>query len=313
MNLVSNAIKFTKVGNVQLKVEALTTKKEQQKICLSVTDTGIGMTQEQIENLFKPFTQADPSTTRQFGGTGLGLTISKQLLTQMQGTISLTSGKHEGTSFRITLPLQRQKPKEDVGTFGGRKFDKILKEQRHLHIFSDNDQGKTLVQDMQIIVDVAFDTYNFDDLTTIIKSRDGKTKDVFVIILAPEIARAKAQIAELKTCIVPHQSHYFLIFGYHIETTTGFSFDGISFDHSYFLLPVSAQDIITILEDRIAYESFDQVSDGQKSRERRLDFSDVHFLLVEDNDINHQIAREILEARFAEVTWAENGKVAWIW
>ena len=85
MNLVSNAIKFTKVGNVQAKVEALTTKKEQQKICLSVTDTGIGMTQEQIENLFKPFTQADPSTTHvQFGGTGLGLTISKQLLTQMQ-------------------------------------------------------------------------------------------------------------------------------------------------------------------------------------------------------------------------------------
>ena len=87
MNLVSNAIKFTKVGNVQLGGDHYNTE-EIQKIRLSVNDTGIGLTQEQIENLFKPFTQADASTTRQFGGTGLGLSITKQLVTQLQGTIS---------------------------------------------------------------------------------------------------------------------------------------------------------------------------------------------------------------------------------
>ena len=75
-------------------------------------------------------------------------------------------------------------------------------------------------------------------------------------------------------------------------------------------MPLSAQDIFANLEDLIAYESYDQIADEDKSQKRRYDFSGVHFLLAEDNDINHQIAREILESRFAEVTWAENGKVA---
>ncbi len=88
-NLVSNAIKFTQQGEVAVRYELMSQQKEQSQLFFSVTDTGIGLDDEQQQNLFERFTQADSSTTRQFGGTGLGLSISKQLVEMMGGEIGV--------------------------------------------------------------------------------------------------------------------------------------------------------------------------------------------------------------------------------
>ena len=106
-NLVSNAIKFTPQGK---KIEFKVAYKDS-KLLVNVNDEGIGLSQEAQEKIFKPFEQADNSTTRTYGGTGLGLSIVLNLVKQMQGEISLTSVEGKGSNFGVSLPLQElQKP-----------------------------------------------------------------------------------------------------------------------------------------------------------------------------------------------------------
>jgi signal transduction histidine kinase/AmiR/NasT family two-component response regulator len=103
INLVGNAIKFTEVGNVRLVARTLNVKSQDPKLQFEIVDSGIGMTETQIATLFKPFSQADSSTTRKFGGTGLGLTISKRLAEQLEGDISVKSTPGQGSTFVVTL------------------------------------------------------------------------------------------------------------------------------------------------------------------------------------------------------------------
>jgi PAS domain S-box-containing protein len=121
MNLVGNGIKFTDEGSIRIQVRTLnciapgTTNLE-----ISVTDTGIGMTEVQQSQLFQAFTQVDSSSKRRFGGTGLGLTISKRLVELMGGTIGVESKHMEGSRFWVRLPLrvvesQALAPRDDVG------------------------------------------------------------------------------------------------------------------------------------------------------------------------------------------------------
>lgn len=102
-NLLSNACKFTKEGDVTIVIKALT-KNNREFIAFSVKDSGIGIKDEQMAKLFQPFAQADSSTTRNFGGTGLGLTITKKFSEILGGEITVTSEYGVGTTFTITLP-----------------------------------------------------------------------------------------------------------------------------------------------------------------------------------------------------------------
>lgn len=104
-NLLSNAAKFTQDGEVDLTVELRDTAGEIPFVAFVVRDTGIGMTDEQMQEIFKEFTQADASTTRRYGGTGLGLTISRRLCQLMGGDITVASHVGEGTTFTILVPL----------------------------------------------------------------------------------------------------------------------------------------------------------------------------------------------------------------
>ena len=100
VNLLGNAVKFTEQGHVQLSVRYV-----DGALHLDVLDTGIGITPAQIERIFDPFAQADASTTRRFGGTGLGTTISRQLVELMQGQIAVQSQEGVGSVFSVRLPL----------------------------------------------------------------------------------------------------------------------------------------------------------------------------------------------------------------
>ena len=110
-NLLSNAAKFSENGTITLRVSKSEGQRAKGVSCLhfSVTDTGIGMTPEQIGRLFQPFTQADSSTTRQYGGTGLGLAICRKFCEMMGGKIAVESEPGKGSTFRVELPI-------DLGT-----------------------------------------------------------------------------------------------------------------------------------------------------------------------------------------------------
>lgn len=107
-NLLSNACKFTKDGTVTIDVKA-SSKGNREFVSFAVSDSGIGITEEQMAKLFQPFSQADSSTTRNFGGTGLGLTITKKFSEILGGEIIVTSESGVGTTFTLVLPRNTRK------------------------------------------------------------------------------------------------------------------------------------------------------------------------------------------------------------
>jgi len=105
LNLLSNAVKFTESGEVVVETDVAERTEDQVRLRVRVTDTGIGLSAEEQARLFQAFSQADSSTTRRFGGTGLGLTISQRLAQLMGGDISLDSRRGEGSTFAVTVTL----------------------------------------------------------------------------------------------------------------------------------------------------------------------------------------------------------------
>src|ERR1700685_464657 len=103
VNLIGNAIKFTEVGRIDLKISDLGAGSPNIVLRVEVIDTGIGMTPEQTTRLFMPFTQGDGSITRKFGGTGLGLTISRQLARILGGDVTATGQAGIGSAFTVTV------------------------------------------------------------------------------------------------------------------------------------------------------------------------------------------------------------------
>ena len=110
LNLTGNAIKFTQEGSVTIKTSLVDESATEATVQFDVIDTGIGIEENRLGKIFESFTQADDSTTRQFGGTGLGLTISKQLIQLMKGTISVQSEVDKGTQFTFKVTLEKQAP-----------------------------------------------------------------------------------------------------------------------------------------------------------------------------------------------------------
>ena len=137
-NLVSNAIKFTDRGAIQIHVKKRAEMRAQTEVLFSVTDSGIGISPEQQEGLFKPFSQADASTTRTFGGTGLGLVICKRIVELMGGRIGVQSEPGKGSTFWFTVPLHKA-----VGDIAPARTE--LRGARALVVTTDAELSKRLV------------------------------------------------------------------------------------------------------------------------------------------------------------------------
>lgn len=122
LNLADNAIKFTEQGSVMIHAQLVKNSADHSNIYFSVIDTGIGLTEQELERLFQPFSQADSSTTRKYGGTGLGLAISKRLVELMDGEIGVESEKNNGAVFWFNLSF-----KNDVKTANSNGKAKTVK------------------------------------------------------------------------------------------------------------------------------------------------------------------------------------------
>lgn len=107
VNLLNNAVKFTERGRISLRLEIKTDESERVTVEIAVSDTGVGIAPEAVDHVFEPFVQEDASSARKFGGTGLGLAICRHLVQLMGGRVTLESGLGEGSTFRVTLTLDR--------------------------------------------------------------------------------------------------------------------------------------------------------------------------------------------------------------
>ncbi|CAN5528490.1 hypothetical protein BH09VER1_BH09VER1_22880 [soil metagenome] len=160
-NLLSNAVKFTSRGEVSLRVEPGTMPDGRTAIHFQVSDTGIGISEEKIAELFKPFSQLDASTTRRFGGTGLGLAICRALVSNMGGQVELTSRERTGTDVHVLipfitaeaetehgeLPFATMDPAETNAPASAKKFPTLAPENASLHILvaEDNPINRRLI------------------------------------------------------------------------------------------------------------------------------------------------------------------------
>lgn len=128
INLIGNSIKFTEKGEIVVNVKALERKGDDLTLHFSVKDTGIGISKERLSKIFESFTQADSSTTRKYGGTGLGLTISKQLVEKMNGKIWVESEIGKGSTFHFTIrSLAVERPEEKKKATEKRPVESALK------------------------------------------------------------------------------------------------------------------------------------------------------------------------------------------
>ncbi len=120
-NLISNAIKFTHKGSIHISVTGQRKQANEHTLLFAITDTGIGIAKESQHKIFEPFSQADASTTRKYGGTGLGLTITKQLVKKMGGVLEVESTLGKGSTFyfTLTLPSAEQGPLKDRAILKG--------------------------------------------------------------------------------------------------------------------------------------------------------------------------------------------------
>jgi len=125
INLLSNAIKFTSTGVIDFQMNVKDINEDNVTVCFEVTDTGIGMTPEQIEVIYEPFVQVESGNTRKYGGTGLGLTITKSIVEMMGGTIAVESTPGKGSKFSFELKLDLFKAEQEVSDqaayFGSKK------------------------------------------------------------------------------------------------------------------------------------------------------------------------------------------------
>ncbi|MCL7487501.1 MAG: PAS domain S-box protein [Desulfobulbaceae bacterium] len=220
INLVNNAVKFTSDGQIIVKARAISVEAEKAVIEFTVSDTGIGMDPAQVESLFLPFTQADGSISRQYGGTGLGLTICKRLVEMMGGEIRVTSVIDKGSTFNFTLELPCQENISatnrslhgvkaiviDANPESRRLLDHFLKSadirtvsagaiEEADEAFSDNGGGGTKQPDL-LVVDATSSAFRVTPVYDWLKDHP-KVKTIFITGLAinPELKENKTVYA----------------------------------------------------------------------------------------------------------------------
>lgn len=144
-NLVGNAIKFTEKGDVEVSIRKLSQNDSNCRLEFAVRDTGIGLTEQQISTLFRPFTQAQSDTARLYGGTGLGLAICQRIVLLMGGRISVTSAPGKGSIFTFTAEFT---PVAEPGLQGHKRIGRSSLQGRRVMVVDDNDTARTALADM---------------------------------------------------------------------------------------------------------------------------------------------------------------------
>lgn len=292
LNLVSNAIKFTRNGSVKISIDFEPTEEQKIQLSLSILDTGIGMTQQQLSNVFRPFTQADGSTSRKFGGTGLGLSIVKQLLEMMGGSIHAESTHNVGSEFVVKLEL------EAINN-GQRIFSKPNEFKAHVFYYSinhsqlaPNNYLKALDPEyMTITSDTAgmyIENAGSDDILIFDVDNMESYKDIRPHI---DLAMKKKRQIGLITNTQPSTLPAILTQKLNIPVLTH---------------PFSTSSFIDFINRVMGIKSAGIGQESIKVQQPRAKLSG-HVLLVEDNQINQVVASEMLKQYGLTYDTAEDG------
>ena len=312
-NLVGNAVKFTEKGQIHIQVEQVAAVPGQATLRFTVNDSGIGMTQEQMARLFHAFTQADGSITRKYGGSGLGLTISKRLVEKMGGDIAVSSALGKGSTFTFTLTLpvpQHAKITRSPTDLRG----------MHVLVVDDLDISRSILS--ELLTKWGFrvsEAANGREALALLERVDSTADQVELLLLdwkmpemdGVEVARRVQRLAAAHG--IPHLPVIIMVTAYSkeqlLENARGVPLDAI------LTKPVTSSGLFdTIIRFQggpVLEQALGKAEIVQPDLRARLAaIHGAHILLVEDNEINQQVAREFLERSGMSVTLAENGAEA---
>lgn len=287
INIVGNAIKFTDIGFVALHISSEPKQESYSELIFSVTDTGIGMKKSQQNRLFEAFTQADSSIEEKFGGTGLGLVISKKLAQLLHGDIDFESQYSKGSTFTVRIPVEcKQQSYKPFPSLLGKRICLV-------------DSQKTCIIGIQNMLDLwgcCTDIYTQtpDELSSydlviinLCKScmNDDKVKSF--------IPNEQSPIPIL--AIVSTRSHK------ELNEIMNYGFDSAVF-HS------SKNDYIQQVASNLIENDMTPIITSTPSNKSTFSWSELKILVVDDNDINLKLAEIVLTKNNAQVVTANNGQ-----
>jgi len=310
INLVGNAIKFTSSGEVGLKITVPNIPGEPRILHFIVSDTGIGIPEGKQKSIFDPFSQADTSTTRKFGGTGLGLTISARLVTMMGGKIWVESKAGEGSQFHFTMPLV-----DATETFtNGQKVPSEVFRGVKVLIVDDNRTNRRILEGMlkfweMITVAVASGAEGIEELLSV-----SSQTDPFELVISDvhmpgmngfefiERVRQELELSRAKIMLL---------------TSAGRRGDAARCDQlgisAYLTKPVRQSELRDVIAKMLGHDH-DSVPSSVITRYSLANPADnnatLRVLLAEDNPVNQRLASRLLEKRGHRVTIANNGHEA---
>jgi two-component system sensor histidine kinase/response regulator len=310
INLANNAVKFTPAGEVRLSISVEQTLGDQVLLLFRVSDTGIGLSPEQIGKLFKSFSQADASTTRNYGGTGLGLTISKSLAQAMGGEVGVESTLGKGSTFWFTVRLRQG----SCAPLVARPTPALLGSR--VLVVDDNEASALLLCDMLSELGFVVQQVNSGQAALDCMAAANQTDKPYEFLLMDwqmpgmdglqTVKAMQALHIQAATCVLMVTAHR------RQELLNGAHQLGIEHVLSK---PVSGSLLLNAMMQirglAVAQGGSQDAGSNTSLQEAHLDaLAGTRVLLVEDNEINQQVACELLHAVGFVVDVADNGEIA---
>lgn len=311
INLANNAIKFTDSGSVTLHAKLERKNKEKVKLYFEVIDTGIGIAEDRREQIFGSFTQADSTTTRRYGGTGLGLTISKQLTEMMGGEIGVESELGEGSKFwfNIVVDIDPLAVQSAPGTTILNDFKLLVAEKR----------TETRASIARQLTRAGYRYSLFQNLEEALLEVSpgevvGEKKPYLLVSYDLLAGNEEAFLEVVPRSLLPIEDHIILMLKLrhwdYIKKLRGYGFQ------RFLTYPVKLQQLNEEMQANNARATAmvntlqRKRKDAKDAEKNDLRESGPAILLVEDNAVNRKVAIRILEKRGFMVDAAENGKLA---
>lgn len=304
INLTNNALKFTAQGTVILRLSSQSRTDDTINILVSIEDTGIGIAPEQQERIFSGFSQAEASTARRFGGTGLGLVISRSLIELMGGQLQLSSEVDKGSRFYFELQFGLEEVTQQSKNYPQYQSCRVL-------VCDDNETSLQILASTLSVYCSSVNTVSsgYEALTAVVEQ--DKANNPYDIIFMdwrmPGMDGLQATQAILETSGLGKKPKIIMVtaYGAHELEQQLNSEEERVFD-DYLVKPATPLQFRAVLDRLVGGVVVnDSAEPKQSQRERRLD--GVKVLVVEDNEFNRLIAFELLGIEGAEVTLAEDG------
>ncbi|MDF1878758.1 response regulator [Sulfurimonas sp. SAG-AH-194-C20] len=298
INLIGNAVKFTNNGEVTLSAKKISSFADGIKLEFSISDSGIGMTEEQVQSIFNSYYQADESTSREFGGTGLGLCISKELVELMGGEIRVSSKKDVGTTFSFTANFTL---KDTQNKRHYRLPSSSMLEKKVLIVDSSNRNVIPLVKSLGYFNYVINAIPSFENAVLEDAMR-------FDIVIVNQYNLTTDAIKAIKKMRVVASTKLVILNELHSNIDSKL-IENIEVD-SYIQVPCSQQSILNMIIDLYVAKNLDKRSRKTTMKDKLKSMADKKILVAEDNEVNQKVIMGLLAQTGIELTFVDDGQEA---